>query len=138
MRPDLQIGLSTKLAHAPFRFSFTMQDIFSGTLLYIVKDENVNPYYVDDSASKGNWADDIFRRFTFGVELVPSKNFYVAAGYNPRRRQEMKIDERVSTIGFTWGFGVRVNRFNISYGSGRYHLAGPTNHFSITANLSSN
>jgi hypothetical protein len=137
MRPDVQIGVATKLPHAPFRFLVTMQDIFSGTLLYEVKDENVNPYFVDESSKKGTFADDLFRRFTFGVELVPSKNFYIAAGYNPRRRQEMKIENKASTVGFTWGFGVRVNRFNISYGSGLYHLAGSTNHFSITANLSS-
>jgi hypothetical protein len=136
LRPDVQIGLSTKLAHAPFRFSVTMQDIFSGSLLYTVKDENANPYF-NSSSLKGKWTDDLFRRFTFGVELVPSQNFYIAAGYNPRKRQEMKIEERLSTIGFTWGFGIRINKFNISYGSGRYHLAGPTNHFSISTNLSS-
>jgi hypothetical protein len=138
LRPDVQVGVSTKLAHAPFRFSVTMQDIFSGSLLYTVKDDNVNPYFADNDKSKGNFFDDLFRRFAFGVELVPSKSFYVAAGFNPRRRSEMKIEEKVSTVGFTWGFGVKVNRFCISYGSGRYHLAGPTNHFSITANLSSN
>jgi len=137
LRPDVQLGISTKLAHAPFRFSITLQDIFSGSLLYTVKDDNVNPYFTDNNATKGNFGDDLLRRFTFGVELVPSKNFYVAAGYNPRRRQEMKIPENISTIGFTWGFGIRLYKFNISYGSGRYHLAGPTNQFSITTNLSS-
>jgi len=137
IRPDVQLGISTKLAHAPFRFSFTMQDIFSGSLLYTVKDDNVNPYFIDENASKGNFGTDFLRRLTFGVELVPSKNFYVAAGYNPRRRQEMKIDNLPSTIGFTWGFGVKIYKLNFSYGSGRYHLAGPTNHFSISTNLSS-
>jgi len=136
-RPDVQIGFSTKLAHAPFRFSATMQDIFSGSLLYTVKDENTNSYFINENTSKGNWGTDLLRRFTIGVELVPSKNFYVAAGYNPRRRQEMKIDAKESTIGFTWGFGVKIYKLNFSYGSGRYHLAGPTNHFSITTNLSS-
>ena len=137
MRPDIQIGLSTKLAHAPFRFSVTMQDILSRSLLYVVDDENVNPYWKNDNTLKGKWINDVFRRFTFGVEIVPTKNFYIGAGYNPRRRQEMKIESNLSTVGFTWGFGIKVYKFNISYGSGLYHLAGNTNHFSITTNLSS-
>ena len=135
-RPDFQIGFATKLAHAPFRFSVTMQDIFSGSLLYVVKDENINPYYIDENALKGNFGNDLMRRFTFGVEFVPTKNFYVAAGYNFRRRQEMKIEEKLSTVGFSWGFGVKVYKFNLSYGSARYHLAGTSNHFSISTCLS--
>ena len=136
-RPDVQLGVSTKLAHAPFRFSLTMKDIFSGSLLYKVKDDNVNPYFINENESSGNFGTDLLRRFVFGVELVPTKNFYIAAGYNPRKRQEMKIEALESTIGFTWGFGIKIYKFNLSYGSGRYHLAGPTNHFSITTNLSS-
>ena len=136
-RPDFQIGFATKLAHAPFRFSITMQDIFSGSLLYIVKDDNVNPYFINEDALKGNFGNDLMRRFIFGMEFVPSKIFYVAAGYNFRRRQEMKIEERLSTVGFSWGFGIKVYKFNISYGSARYHLAGTSNHFSISTCLSS-
>ncbi|MCL2073935.1 MAG: type IX secretion system protein PorQ [Marinilabiliaceae bacterium] len=134
-RPDFQLGLSTKLAHAPFRFSITMQDIFSGSLLYVVKDEDVNPYFIDEEALKGSWGNDLLRRFVFGIEFVPTKNFYVAAGYNFRRRQEMKIEEKLSTVGFSWGFGVKVYKFNVSYGSARYHLAGTSNHFSISTSL---
>ena len=135
-RPDFQMGVATKLAHAPFRFSITMQDIFSGSLLYVVKDEDINPYFANNEA-KESWTNDLFRRFTFGMEFVPTKNFYVAGGYNFRRRQELKIEDKVSTVGFSWGFGVRVNKFNFSYGSARYHLAGTTNQFSISVNLSS-
>ena len=137
IKPDFQIGISTKLAHAPFRFSVTMQDIFSGTLLYDIPDENKNTAFQDNNSSKGGFADDVFRRFTFGVEFVPSKNFYVAGGYNPRMRHDLKIDSKTSTVGFTWGFGFRVNKFHFAYGSGRYHLGGTTNHFSVTTNLSS-
>ena len=137
IRPDLQMGISTKLAHAPFRFSMTLQDILSGTLLYDVPDNNKNVAFEGNSSSKGGFADEVFRRFTFGVEFVPSKNFYVAGGYNPRRRHDLKVESKASTVGFTWGFGFRVHKFHFAYGSGRYHLGGSTNHFSVTTNLSS-
>ncbi|MDR2928915.1 MAG: type IX secretion system protein PorQ [Cytophagaceae bacterium] len=138
IKPDLQIGFSTKLAHAPFRFAITLQDLLTKSLLYTVPDENKNIAFADDqNASKDGFFDDVFRRFRFGVEFVPLKNFYVAGGFNPRMRHDLGVESKVSTVGFSWGFGLRIKQFQFAYGSARYHLAGTTNHFSITANLSS-
>jgi hypothetical protein len=45
------------------------------------------------------------------------------------------MEEKLSTVGFSWGFGFRINRFQINYGSARYHLAGSSNLISIALNL---
>ncbi|MCG8579600.1 MAG: type IX secretion system protein PorQ [Bacteroidales bacterium] len=131
---DLQIGISKKLAHAPFRFSLTAQDLFDWNMKYDVQDGNGED--VADAGNDGNGLDQIMRHMIFGVELVPSDNFYVAVGYNHRRRQELGINEKMSTTGFSWGFGFRVYKFHFAYGSARYHLGGSSNHFSISTNLS--
>jgi hypothetical protein len=47
----------------------------------------------------------------------------------------MRLDEKLSTVGFSWGFGFRISRFGISYGSTRYHLAGSTSLISVAVNL---
>lgn len=134
LHPDLQIGISKKLAHAPFRFSLTIQDLLSGSLDYtITNSESLS----STNESEDPWGDKLIRHITFGTEFVPSKNFYLAAGYNPRLRHELKIDKKTSTVGFSWGFGVRIYKFHFSYGSSRYHLSSSSNHFSITTNLSS-
>ena len=39
--------------------------------------------------------------------------------------------------GFSWGFGIRISKFHLNYGRASYHLAGASNHFSITTDLSS-
>ena len=78
----------------------------------------------------------MMRHIIFGVEFVPLKNFYFRLGYNYQRRQEMKIDPRASTVGFSWGFGLSVSRFQINFGRATYHLAGASNVFSISTNLS--
>lgn len=132
LQPDLQIGIAKKLAHAPFRFSLTIQDLLSGSLDYTP--ENVT--IASSEEQETSWGNQMLQHLVFGAEFVPSKNFYIATGYNPRRRQELKVDARASTVGFTWGFGVRIYKFHFSYGSGRYHLGGSSNHFSITTNLS--
>jgi hypothetical protein len=41
----------------------------------------------------------------------------------------------MSTVGFSWGFGLRISRFHINYGLARYHLAGSSNIISIALNL---
>ena len=57
-------------------------------------------------------------------------------GYSPRRRMELAHDNKPGLIGFSWGIGFRIKKFHISYGSAKYHLAGPSNHFTVTTNLS--
>jgi hypothetical protein len=128
LQGDLQFGVSKKLAHAPFRFSLTAQDLLSGSLSYDTDDDT------DDDDSFGS---QVMRHLTLGLEFVLSDNFYVAGGVNPRRRQELAVESITSTVGYSWGFGLRISKFNFSYGSSRYHLAGSSNYFSITTNLSS-
>ncbi len=132
--PDLQIGVSKKLAHAPFRFSLTFQDLLSGSLDYTIPD-NGSLRITDNTGS--SYGEKIMRHLVLGTEFLPSKNFYLAVGYNARRRHELKIESKSSTVGFTWGFGLRLYKFHFSYGSGRYHLGGSSNHFSISTNLTS-
>ncbi len=133
---DLQAGMSIKLAHAPFRFSVTAQDLLSFDLSYnLPTEEDTRPSGFDEETS--GFSDELMRHMVFGFEFSPSKNFYVAAGYNHRRRKELVVDAKASTVGFSWGFGFRVYKFRFAYGSARYHLAGSSNHFSISTNLSS-
>lgn len=132
---DLQIGISKKLRHAPFRFSVTAQHLLDWDTKYEVKDGNDE--VVDDGGNDANGFDQLMRHMVLGVEFLPAKNFHVGFGYNHRRRQELGIESKMSTTGFSWGFGFRVYKFHFAYGSARYHLAGSSNHFSISTNLSS-
>jgi len=86
--------------------------------------------YVEDKFTK-----KFMRHLVLGVELLPSPNFTLRAGYNYQIRQELGLEERMSTVGFTWGFGFRISRFHINYGSTRFHLTGSSNIISIALNL---
>ncbi|HLW08189.1 MAG TPA: type IX secretion system protein PorQ [Marinilabiliaceae bacterium] len=132
--PDLQFGVSKKLKHAPFRFLLTAQDLLSRSLSYNVLD---NSGIAVSSEEKDSFDKKLLRHLVLGLEFVPSNNFYVGAGVNPRRRQELKVESLTSTVGYSWGFGLRVYKFNFSYGSTRYHLGATSNYFSVTTNLSS-
>jgi len=60
----------------------------------------------------------------------------VDLGYNYKRRQEMKMNSWPGMVGFSFGFGFRIKKFHMAYGRSSYHLAGGSNHFSLTTNLS--
>jgi hypothetical protein len=128
---DLQVGLSKKLEHAPFRFAATMQHLQKWDLAKPVEDNTgTTTVYKEEPFSK-----KFMRHMVLGVELLPSPNFTIRAGYNHQIRQELRLDEKMSTVGFSWGFGVRISRFQFSYGSGRYHLAGSSNLISVAIRL---
>jgi hypothetical protein len=76
------------------------------------------------------------RHIIIGVEFLPIDNFYFNLGYNYQRRQELKIPGRTGMVGFSWGFGVKINKFQISYGRATYHVAGASDHFSLSCDLS--
>jgi hypothetical protein len=138
---EIQLGITQKLRYAPFRFSILGQQLQTFDLRYQTEKDKENsidpltnqPKKVD---KKSEIADNVMRHIIVGVEFLPSKNFSVNLGYNYKRRMEMKISEKPGMIGFSWGFGLKVNKFRISYGHSMYHLAKGTNQFSIAMNLS--
>jgi hypothetical protein len=75
------------------------------------------------------------RHLVFGVEILPSENFIIRAGYNYQRRQELKFSERHGMVGLSAGFGLKIKRFHLDYGISQYHLAGSSNLFSLAINL---
>ncbi len=139
---EIQIGITKGLSHAPFRFSIIGQQLQNWDLKYKTEkelEEENNQILLGEAPGSnpmGDFADNLMRHIIFGLEFLPSKNFNVQLGYNYKRRQEMKINEKAATVGFSWGFGIRVKKFQINYGRSSYHLARGTNHFSITTNLS--
>jgi hypothetical protein len=51
-------------------------------------------------------------------------------------RRELSVDNFRSLAGFSFGAGIKINRFRIDYGRTNFHLAGGTNHLSISTNFS--
>ena len=70
-----------------------------------------------------------------GMELSPSKNLAFRIEYNYHRRKEMIVESRLSTVGISWGFGIKISKFKLSYARSAYHLAGSPNVITLTTNL---
>lgn len=138
---EIQLGVSQKLKHAPFRFSILAQHLETPKLTYnngegTNSGNNLISGDIRETNTFGDIAENIMRHMIFGVEIIPIDSFFVRFGYNYRRRKELQIPTRISTVGFSWGFGINISKFNLSYGRATYHLAGASNHFSISTDLS--
>lgn len=135
---EIQAGITQALEHAPFRFSVQFQHLEQWDLTYDQPGIDDGGFGVETEVTNrfDRFADNFMRHAIVGVELLLGENFHFDLGYNYKRRQEMKMDSWPGMVGFSWGFGFRVSKFHIAYGRSTYHLAGGTNHFSLTTNLS--
>lgn len=135
---EIQAGITQGLAHAPFRFSMTLQHLERWDLTYTVPGEQEAISLGNEGGKSGFdvFGDKLMRHVVFGVELLIGQNFHVDLGYNYKRRKEMKVNVSPGMVGFSLGFGFRVSKFHFAIGRASYHLAGGTNHFSLTTNLS--
>lgn len=135
---SLDLGISHKLKYLPLRLSMTIVDLQRPNLAYrdpTNSPPDVDPLTGETIKQKTNVGDAIMRHFVFGTELTIARRIMLRAGYNYGRRQEFKVSSRPGTVGFSWGVGIKVNRFVFSYTRATYHQAGGTNQISIMTNL---
>lgn len=125
---EIQAGVSQMLAHAPFRFSLTLKHLEKFDLTHEYKDPVST---VSTNAVSSGFSENMLRHIILGVELIPHKNFYFSGGYNYQRRRELEIDSKVSTVGLSWGFGIKTSWLDIEFGRATYHLAGSSSHVSL-------
>jgi hypothetical protein len=138
---DIVFGVSKKLINAPLRFSMVAHNLHIYDLTYpeIITPGRIGFSEVSATPTAQERFEEVsgklLRHVVLGMEFLPTDNFIVGLGYNYRRRQEMKVESRISTVGLSWGVGVKISRFRFHYGRSNYHLAGAPNHFSISTNL---
>ena len=133
---EVLIAVSHQLEHAPFRLSVVLQQLQKYRLNANSKNSPEPGSDVDtDDITLPSFADNFLRHCVFGVEAFPGKTFNLRVGFNYKRRQELKLKETPGMAGMSFGFGLRLKRFNVEYAHARYTLAGASNHFSVVVNL---
>jgi hypothetical protein len=137
---NIAVGVSKGLAYAPLTFFIVADHLEKWDLTYkTAADKEDNSTLINgESSSKSNFdifVDNFMRHIVIGTEFNIGNNLVLRAGYNYRRRQELKVDTKTGMVGFSWGIGVKVSKFRISYGRATYHLAGGTDQFSFSMNL---
>ena len=123
---DLEAGFTKGLAHAPVAVSLTMADLTRWR-----KDD----FYNGRSMKAGRI---LMNHFCLGVDLRPSPLFYIAAGYNFRRANEMKAAGSSHAAGLSFGAGLQMKRIKVGLAYAKYHLSMPTFSLSLAYTLNNN
>ena len=137
---DLQIGMSRRLEHLPFRFSIIAHQMQRWYIRYDDPDaDNTSDVFgnVTEKSAFSKSVDNFFRHFIFNGEFLIGKaeQFRLRFGYNHLRKQELKVSTFRSLAGFSLGVGFNIKKIKIDYGVGYYHISGANNHLSLRMNM---
>jgi hypothetical protein len=132
---DILIGFSKKLKHAPLRFHLTLNNLNQWDLKYQSTNQSRATLNNDEVKEEISFVDLAFRHSIFAVEFVPTKNFYLTAGYNHRRHQELKMPGFKSTAGFSFGAGIKLYKFHLGFSSSQFQVGNTSYQFSISTAL---
>jgi len=101
---DVQLGVSKRFPHMPFRLSLTLVDL-------------------------NHWNYRFINHAVAGVDVIITPQIWVGAGYNFRRVDEMRIQSATEDkgsshgAGLSLGGGINLERFNLSVAYSRYHVS---------------
>ena len=118
---DLIIGITKRLAKAPFGFSFTANNLNVFDIRY--NDENFNSVnsFGQDRANKKYIFDKIFRHVILAGHIYIDSKIEFNIGYNHLRRQELGIGNSGNGLnGFSMGAGLLLNKMQIRFARTNY------------------
>jgi hypothetical protein len=108
---DIQLGMSKKMAHAPFRFSLTA-------------------VYLTEFSFK-----TFTKHWVLGLDYVPSDNFWIGVGFNPKTNIDMKLESGNILSGFSAGAGISIKMFDVGVSVAKYHPSALSLLMSISTTL---
>jgi len=146
---NVQIGLSYKVAKAPFKVFVVADQLLKWNLKYVSPIDTTgksNPFNASEtpvdstkfqkfSNRFGNRSDNFMRHITFGTEILLTKNFNLRIAYNYIRQREMTLPERRGANGLSFGFSFKVKRFGFSYSFSKMAFPGNSSIIGITASI---
>lgn len=138
---EIDAALSTKLKHAPFRFSVLLHHLERWDMAYddpveTAKNTDMITGEVKEKSGAEKFFDNAMRHVVLGVEFLPTRTFSLQLGYNYDRRKGMVLDSKPGMTGFSFGAGLNLSKFQINYAHSAYSKAGAPNYITVTWKLS--
>jgi len=139
---NMQIAGSLKLSKAPLRFTLLVNNLQTWDLVgnqAVDGLPTIGPSGGSVATSDGKTftADNIFRHFVFGAEIIPSENFFIQIAYNYLRKAELTLPTKTTLNAFSMGFGFRMKRLKFSYSIASYASKGTSHHLTLSTDLKS-
>lgn len=126
---DINIGISKRLRNAPVRFSLTGVYLTQWKFSRIDEVNGIN-------SKDDNFLKTFFKHTILGVDIIPSQNFWIAIGFNPKVHYDLKLQEGNKFGGFNAGAGIKIQKFSIGFSLAKYHPSATSYHFSLGVDIS--
>lgn len=138
---EMQLGFSKRFKKVPLRVGVIWQHLQKWDLNYEnpIEQEEESSLLSDEPQEEKNdneFLENLKRHLIFNAEFLITENFNIRVGYNYFRRRELRIEEELGVVGFSFGLGLRISKFHLSYARSAFHQAGSTNTFSLSTRLS--
>lgn len=132
---DLQIGLTKRLANAPFSFSITAQRLHQFNILYTDTTFNNENGFNNGSTKKFSF-DKLLNHFVLATTIYLGDKVELIAGYNFLRRHELSIGNGGNGLtGFSLGAGVMLGKLQIRYARAYYQNSSAYNQLGLNMQL---
>ena len=131
----LALGGSYKLEHVPLKWYATIDNLQKWDIS--VSNPSDQTTGLDGSVTDKNigFIENTMRHLVIGAELFPESALNVRIGYNFRRSAELKLQNVRTFSGFSFGFGIKMNKLKFNYAYSKFHSAANASTFSLLINL---
>lgn len=129
---DFQLGLTKRLAKAPFGFSFTGQQLHHFNIHY--NDTTFNNQ--NDLASGNSFFNKFMNHFVIATHVYLGSNLEATLGYNHLRRSELNIGSSGNGLnGFSMGIRLKFQKLQLQYARSNYQRNISYNQLGLTLHM---
>lgn len=132
---EITAGASQELEHIPIRWHLTLENLQQWNISFSNPVRGETNIDGSTSSEKVSFVNNALRHVVFGVELFPKKAINLRLGYNFRRGEELRVEEKRNFSGVSLGFGLKMNKLKFNYSYSRYTLAANTSLFGLILNF---
>jgi hypothetical protein len=133
---DLVLGITKRLAKAPFGFSITAHHLHQFDTRYNDTTFNNDDIFGAENNDGKFTADKIFRHFVIATQVYIGDKLEVSLGYNHLRRKELNVGKAGNGLnGFSIEVGALFNKIQIRYARAHYQNNTGYNQFGLNLQL---
>ncbi|MEG1555598.1 MAG: type IX secretion system protein PorQ [Bacteroidales bacterium] len=134
---DIQLAFSQRFEHLPVRYHITLHSLYKWKMGYWgnpFQETNIEGE-LQYPSKVTRFFDNFFRHIVVGIEIIPSKYFSLQFAYNHNTHQEMKIPQKKSFAGFSYGFMIHIKSIQFGFSRSHYAIGAVPNHFTFALNF---
>lgn len=137
---DIQVSFSQKFKFLPVRYHISLHHLYRWNMAYVGSNDPLLKYDALTQApiyptKAAQFFDNFFRHITFGLEIIPAKYLSIYLAYSHNRHQEMRIPQKRTLAGISYGFTVNIHSIRIGFSRAHYATGATPNFFDFSVNI---